>query len=365
MRQSLTTHALLLGALTLVACSGAGSHRASDQTGVAAVAAATPASLATTTSRWCELLPRPVFGDAEPIATPDHWFVVSRIEPGVFSLQEPNQFQEATSWLIVGGERALLFDTGLGMRPIRPVVRALTSLPVTVLNSHTHYDHVGGNAEFDSILAVDSAYTRANTRGFAHAEVAGEVAPDAFCGAPPAGLDTSAFHTRPWTATGTVHDGQLIDLGGRTLEVLQVPGHTPDALALLDRSAGLLWTGDSFYEGAIWLYVPETDLDAYARSADRLAALAPTLRRLLPAHNAPGSDPKLLLRVPQALRDARAGRAQGTEQNSDRTYFPFDGFGLLISKPALAHRAPRAEGGGSGLTMWPPDRVDKDGNAPH
>lgn len=361
-RHGAVARALLLPALASAACARGGPPRPGSP---ATSAAATPATLATSATRWCDQLPRPIFGDAERVATPDDWFVVSRIEPGVFALQEPRQFQEATSWLIVGRTRALLFDTGLGLRPIRPVVRSLTSLPVTVLNSHTHYDHVGGNAEFDSILAVDGAYTRANARGFAHAALAGEVAADAFCGAPPAGLDTAAFRTRPWTATGTVHDGEQLDLGGRTLEVLQVPGHTPDALALLDRQAGLLWTGDSFYEGAIWLYVPETDLDAYARSADRLAELAPKLRRVLPAHNAPASDPMLLLRVPQALRDARAGRVQGTEQHGDRVYFPFAGFGLLISKPALAHRATRSEGGGSGLTVWARDSEESGGAIAH
>src|SRR5262249_40618986 len=149
----------------------------------------------------------------------------------------------------------------------------LTSMPIEVLNSHTHYDHVGGNAEFDRILAMDTPYTRANERGFPHSELAGEVAPESFCHGPPPGADTAAVRTRPWRPARIIADQDTVDLGGRVLEIFHVPGHTPDALALFDRAGGLLFTGDSYYDGAVWLYVPETDLDAYDRSMTRLAAL--------------------------------------------------------------------------------------------
>src|SRR5262245_24054495 len=175
-----------------------------------------------------------------------------------------------------------MFDTGMGLVPLRPVVEQITHLPVEVLNSHTHFDHVGGNAEFDRVLALDTPYTRANARGFGHAAVAGEVEPASFCGAAPRGLDAASYRTRPWTAARRVAGGEPIDLGGRVVEVLLAPGHTPDAIALLDRAHGLLWTGDSYYDGTIWLFVPETDLDAYERSIGRLAALVPALKRLLP-----------------------------------------------------------------------------------
>jgi glyoxylase-like metal-dependent hydrolase (beta-lactamase superfamily II) len=108
------------------------------------------------------------------------WFVVYRVSEGVFALVEPYQFQEAISYLIVGRERALMFDTGIGLVPIRPVVEQLTRLPVEVLNSHTHFDHVGGNAEFDRILALDTPYTRANMRGFTPDDLLGEVEPASF-----------------------------------------------------------------------------------------------------------------------------------------------------------------------------------------
>ncbi|MEO8450869.1 MAG: MBL fold metallo-hydrolase, partial [Gemmatimonadota bacterium] len=123
--------------------------------------------------RWCTLVPRKPNVALERVPVKTDWFDVYRVDDGVFALVEANQFQEAISYLIVGTKRALMFDTGIGLVPIRPVVEQLTSLPVEVLNSHTHYDHVGGNAEFDRILAVDGPYTRANERGVGHAELAG------------------------------------------------------------------------------------------------------------------------------------------------------------------------------------------------
>ncbi|MBS1242170.1 MAG: hypothetical protein H6R40_1597 [Gemmatimonadetes bacterium] len=305
------------------------------------------------TVRWCDAIPRPANSALPVIGVPSDWFDVRRVEEGVYAILEPNQFQEVVSYLIVGSAKALLFDTGLGMVPIRPVAERLTTLPVEVLNSHTHYDHTGGNAEFDRILALDTPYTRANMAGFPHADLAAEVAPESFCHGPPAALDTAAWHTRAWSPARTVADGDTVDLGGRVLEILQVPGHTPDAVALLDRQRGLLWTGDSYYEGTLWLYVPETDLDAYDSSMTRLAALAPSLKRLLPAHNTATADPARLGQALAAVRQVRGGSLQGEEQPNGRVVFPFDGFAVLTSRSLLAGRAGDRSRGGSGLTTWP------------
>ncbi len=303
--------------------------------------------------RWCQQIPRAADRALEPVEVATDWFDVYRVTDGVFALVEANQFQEAISYLIVGKDRALMFDTGIGLVPIRPVVERLTKLPIEVLNSHTHYDHVGGNAEFDRILAMDTPYTRANERGFPHSELAGEVTAESFCQAVPAAADTAAFRTRPWNPTRIVADGDTVDLGGRVLEIIHVPGHTPDALALFDRANGLLWTGDSYYEGALWLYVPETDLDAYERSMARLAALGRQIKRLLPAHNTASADPARLDQARAAVRQVRTGVVKGRDLGNNRIVFSFDGFSVLTSKPLLEGKTGDRTRGGSGLTTWP------------
>ena len=312
-----------------------------------------PELAAGATEWWCDLLPREANEMFERVASDTDWFDVRLVADGVYALIEPDQFQEVISYLIIGEEQALLFDTGLGMSPIRPVIEQLTALPVMVLNSHTHFDHIGGNAEFDRVLAFNSPYTMANQRGFPHSELAGEAAPDAFCSAAPAGFDAASYHTRAWSPTGMVADGDTLDLGGRVLEVIHVPGHTPDALALIDRENGLLWTGDTYYDGAIWIYVPETDLDLYQNSLDRLAELAPSVKRLLPAHNTVSAAPANLVEAARAIRLVRSGEVPGEEQSNQRVVFRFEDFSFLTSKPLLEGKKGDSTAGGSGLTTWP------------
>ncbi len=74
------------------------------------------------------------------------WHEARQVSRGVWSIAEPSH---VTMWLIEGRDRAVLLDTGLGIARVRPVVEELTRLPVSVVNTHYHFDHVGGNHEFD------------------------------------------------------------------------------------------------------------------------------------------------------------------------------------------------------------------------
>ncbi len=295
-------------------------------------AGAPPPVAAVTDSSWCASIPRAANAALERVDVGSDWYSVYRVEPGVFALVEPRQFQEAISYLIVGRTRALLFDTGIGLVPMRPVIERLTSLPVTVLNSHTHFDHVGANAEFSDIRGMDTPFTRENARGKPHAAVADEVAASSFCGGPPPGVDTAAFRSRPFTIARTVQDGDTIDLGDRQLTVVATPGHTPDAIALHDSANGLLWTGDSFYESTLWLFSPGTDLAAYEASMVRLSTLVPRLRRLLPAHNTATADPQQLSAVVEAIRTVRAGGGERTDEGGGRVLVRVGSLTFMIAK---------------------------------
>ena len=280
---------------------------------------------------WCSQLPRPEYKSLERVLSDESWFEIYRIRPGVFAIYEPKQFEEVISYLILGEKRVLLFDTGLGVGKISAVVTRLTRLPVTVVNSHTHFDHVGGNAEFRDIWNRDLLYTRRNMRGQPNVYSRDALAPERLCGPLPPGTVAKSYSIRPWKSTHWLRDHERIDLGGRVVEVIFTPGHTPDSVALLDRRNGLLFTGDSFYPGPIYLFVPETDFAAYTRSVARLAALEPQIKLLLPAHNVPVVEPVFLKRLARAVEQVNQHQAKAQVTEGRREY-PFDGFSLLLSE---------------------------------
>src|SRR5258706_10132842 len=106
-------------------------------------------SLAAQQAEWCKSLPRPAYSRLERVAAADPWFEVYKIRPGVLAIYEPHQLEEVISYLIIGSEKALLFDTGMGISNIQAVAAGLTKLPISVANSHTHNDHVGDNWRFN------------------------------------------------------------------------------------------------------------------------------------------------------------------------------------------------------------------------
>ena len=284
------------------------------------------------TPGWCRQLPRPRYKNLERVAVDSDWFEVYHIRRGVFAIYEPRQYEEVISYLIVGAKRALLFDTGLGIGDIRKLVAGLTPLPALVLNSHTHFDHTGNNWQFRDILGLDTPYTHQNETGAAHEQVQEVVFPERFCGDPPPGFEPSKYEIRPFRITRFVKDGEVIDLGDRRLEVIRTPGHTPDAVCLLDRKNKLLFTGDTFYAGPIFLYVPETNVADYQRSVEKLATLAPQLDLLLPGHNFPTEKPQMLTRLREAFQQIRAGTAR-YRVDGDRREYVFDGFSILTAAP--------------------------------
>jgi glyoxylase-like metal-dependent hydrolase (beta-lactamase superfamily II) len=283
---------------------------------------------------WCRPLPRPEYKALERVLPGEPWFEVYKVSPGVFAIYEPHQAEETIGYLIVGHKQAVLFDTGMGMGNIRKITAKLTSRPIVVLNSHTHDDHVGGNWQFDFIYGMDTEFTRTNAKG-SREDAQAEVTPDQLCGELPKGFDPKTYLTKPWKISRSIHDGFKINLGGRTLEVLSTPGHTPDAISLIDRENGLLFTGDTYYPAPIWLFRPETDIDAYVASVKRLAELAPQLKIVLGAHNIPVANPDVLPKLLTAIQSVREGKVPSKPAEDGKVLYTTEGISFLM-KPGAA-----------------------------
>ena len=172
---------------------------------------------------------------------------------------------ECCIWLVEGREKALLVDTGLGLGDLRGEAEALTDKPLTVVNTHGHGDHSGGNYAFDRVYMHPAAVP--------DAEAALEMT-EMFASREELDAIRRRMEEKP-AELCPLREGDVFDLGGRRLEALEIPGHTPGDIALYDRAAGLLFSGDSMVQSMdVLLVVPQTvSVEAYARSLRRLAAL--------------------------------------------------------------------------------------------
>ncbi len=281
------------------------------------------------TAKWWEKLPRAQWANYERVADELEWFEVYRIFPDIYAIYEPGQFEEVISFLIVGEQRALLFDTGLGIAKLRPVIATLTNLDVMVLNSHGHYDHIGGNYEFSDIGGVDVAYARERANGAGNEKVVEYVTGDWLWKKTPDGFDPQSYEIKPYAVTTYFEDGDIIDLGGRRLEILLTPGHSPDSICLLDREGRRLFTGDTFYLAPLYAHLEGSNVADYKASIDRLVALEPEIDHLLTAHNVPRAAPAYLSRVKDAFEAINSKSAAYVETDGAFEY-QFDGFSIIV-----------------------------------
>jgi glyoxylase-like metal-dependent hydrolase (beta-lactamase superfamily II) len=229
----------------------------------------------------------------------DDYYVVADLGAGAFAIGEPKYGQCNFSYLIVGSGQALLFDTGPGLKDIGAVARSLTPLPLEVLPSHLHFDHTGNLQHFDAValpsLPALQTQARANTMRLGLYQSLGFVE----------GFGRPAFHVSRWITPGT-----QIDLGGRRLELVSVPGHTPDSVVLYDRDADRLFAGDFIYPSDIYAFLPGADLASYAASARRVHAMIRDSTRVYGAH---GCDRPPRVDVPTLARSDVAALAAALE----------------------------------------------------
>jgi hydroxyacylglutathione hydrolase len=238
----------------------------------------------------------------------DDYFAVEDLGEGTFAIGEPRYYQQNYSYLIVGASRAILFDVGSGTRDISAVVAGLTTLPVTVIVSHLHFDHLGGIGPFANTAMIDLPDTRADVSGAyfrpSRYEYLGFVD----------GRGAPSIRVSEWLAPGVT-----IDLGGRSLRVLSTPGHTPTSVALFDPANRRLFIGDFIYPTTLYAFLPGASLSAYQATARMLLGMLPSDTVLWTAHccrrnegvSAPWLSMSDLRDLDAALTLVRAGEGRG------------------------------------------------------
>jgi len=209
----------------------------------------------------------------------DDYFTIEYLDANTIAIGEPRYYQQNYNYLILGENKAILFDTGPGVRNIRPLVKSLTSLPITVIASHLHYDHIGNHDKFENVALLDTPKIRQQMQGDTfsptHAQHLGLIED----------IKRPEFNVNEWLV-----DGQDINLGNRSLTVLHTPGHTGNSKMLFDKKRNQLFVGDFIYEAELYAFLPGSSVEEYFKSTQKLLSLINPTTTLLSAHGSPLSN---------------------------------------------------------------------------
>ena len=212
------------------------------------------------------------------------WFTTHNIAPNTWAIDDNGM---DVMYLITGTERALLIDTGMGFCDLAAEMHKLTDLPLMVVNTHGHIDHISGNGQFAQV------YIAAADREFITDPQTDEdrvmIQQVFFSGenprTPPAEFDPDAWGTKVAGEICTIRPGDIFDIGGRTLEALPIPGHTPGCMAFLDRQERLLFSGDAILAG-VWMQLGESlPLHEYKQSLEPVWACRAAFDWIYSGHN--------------------------------------------------------------------------------
>ena len=203
-------------------------------------------------------------------------------------------------FLLCGAERAALVDTGMRAPDAREIAESLTDKPLILINTHADPDHISGNAAFERAYMSPAEEENYRSHGGA-----GELVP--------------------------VREGDVIELGDRPLRIIDIPGHTPGSIAILDEKNRALIGGDSVQDGNIFMFGARRDLEKYIESMRHLNEYAGLFDEVWPMHGTFPVKPELVGLLLEGALEIRAGRATGepVERFGNKIClyrFPYAGF---------------------------------------
>jgi glyoxylase-like metal-dependent hydrolase (beta-lactamase superfamily II) len=285
--------------------------------------------------KWYDVLPRASWKRFSEVPTSHPWFEVYETTPETYTIYESGHFEEVISYLVLGEERAALIDTGNGIGDIRSLIDELTDLPIVVVNTHAHGDHVGGNWAFDEVAAYNNSYVKERMKGRSNRELRNFLNKEMLRISLPTGVKKETFSIQPYDVTRWLKEDDTIELGGKNLKVIYTPGHTPDGICLHEAKESLLFTGDIFYPAPIYVYSPGTSLEDLVSSYRKMLAFS--FKWAMPAHNETMIERTVVEKVLNAaesiLRGDETGYIEGIANGIKVRRYNYERFSLIVRAP--------------------------------
>ena len=207
------------------------------------------------------------------------WFKAKQIADKTWLIDEHNN---NNIYLLEGKDSALIIDAGFGLANLKGFIQTLTSKPLIIVNTHAHPDHAGGDYQFSKVyigandIELAKYYTEPSTLKYIIDSLFKVSIPDSL-----RSRDTSSIRK---TAFLPVQDGYVFRLGGRDVQVIEVQGHTPGSICLLDPDTKFLFSGDNG-QAMTWLFLKESmPVEVYLQTQKKLVSLKSNFSKLFPGH---------------------------------------------------------------------------------
>jgi len=211
----------------------------------------------------------------------DTWFTVEKIDAETYAISEYKHWEQTHCYLLIGDQRAVLIDTGLGVENIKKVVASLTDKEIQVITTHVHWDHIGGHKYFDHICVYEKEEKWLDGGFPIPLNIVKSNLLKEPCDYPKA-FEVDNYRIFQGKPTEVCYDNDIIDLGGRRLQILHTPGHSPGHICLYEEGKGYLFTGDLIYKGTLDAFYPSTSPLEFMDSVIKIEKMA--VSKILPAH---------------------------------------------------------------------------------
>ncbi len=212
----------------------------------------------------------------------ENWFTVEKIDKDTYAISEYKHWEETHCYLLLGTDKALFIDTGLGISNIKEVVESITALPVAAAATHIHWDHIGGHKYFTNIFVHEMERDWLTDKFPIPLEAVKANLSSRPCDFP-AEFNLNDYQIYQGEPNGILHDRDRIDLGNRTVQVIHTPGHSPGHICFYEKDRQYLYSGDLIYKGCLAAFYPTTDPVQFMESVKKVKSLS--LKKILPAHH--------------------------------------------------------------------------------